>query len=338
MSTARRLFFCALALTAGWPALGAADGTKHDLYLTANLSGQAGVLGRSGPALNGLYRSTDRATFEHLGPHHIRLFTLTSDPAERGTLYVAALDGVLRTRDGGKSWRTLTSWDMTEPKEIAFDPHAPGRIYASLPDGIALSTDHGQTWQRSNEGIRQAYTHAMIVDRTQAGRVLAGTEKGIFLSEDGAKSWRLVQATDKVTYDLKQSPHDPKVFLAVTSSNGALWSGDGGRTWTRIAGISTANTLHYADFDVHDANRLLVCGWNTGLQLSEDGGKTWTDRGAGLPNRDVWSAAFDPDAAGRIFAAPQLAPLHVSDDNGRTWRPVQFEKATVFDLVFLPRP
>lgn len=327
-----------MALAVGWAGAPAADGPKHDLYLTANVGGQGGVMGRGGPALSGLYRSTDRTTFEHLGPHHIRMFTLTSDPAERGTLYVAALDGVLRTRDGGKSWRTLTSWDMTEPKELAFDPHASGRIYAGLPDGIALSTDHGQTWQRSNAGIRRAYTHAIIVDRTKAGRLLAGTEKGIFLSEDGAKSWRLVQATDKVTYDIKQSPHDPQVFFAATSSSGALWSTDCGRTWARIAGISTANTLHYVDFDAHDPQRLLVCGWNTGLQLSEDGGKTWKDRSAGLTNREVWSAAFDPDTPGRIFAAPHQAPLHVSEDHGRTWRAVQFEKTTVFDIVFLPRP
>jgi len=337
MSTARRLFFSALALALGSPAAPAADGPKHDLYLTANLGGQGGVLGRGGPALSGLYRSTDRTTFEHLGPHHIRMFTLTSDPAERGTLYVAALDGVLRTRDGGKSWRTLTGWDMTEPREIAFDPHAPGRLYAGLPDGIALSTDRGQTWRRSHEGIRRAYTHALIVDRTTAGRLLAGTEQGIYLSEDGARSWRLVQATEKVTYDIKQSPHDPRVFLAATSSSGALQSTDGGRTWVRIAGISAANTLHQVDFDAHEPERLLVCGWNTGLQLSEDGGRTWTDRSVGLPNRDVWSAAFDPDTPGRIFAAPQQAPLFGSDDHGRTWRAVQFDKATVFDLVFLPR-
>jgi photosystem II stability/assembly factor-like uncharacterized protein len=335
MSTARRLFFLALVWNAGWLAAAA---PQHDLYLTANVSGQGSVMGRGGVALSGLYRSSDRTNFEHLGPQHIRMFRVASDPAERDALYVAALDGVLRTRDGGKTWRTLTGWDMTEPKDIAFDPHAPGRIYAGLPDGIALSTDHGQTWRRSNDGIRRAYTNAIVVDRSAAGRILAGTELGIYLSEDGAVTWRLVQPTIRVTYHLKQSPHDPRVFLAATSGDGALRSADGGRTWSRMAGISQANTLHYADFDAQDAQRLLVCGWNTGLQLSEDGGQSWTDRAAGLPNRDVWSAAFDPDVPGRIFAAPNQAPLHVSDDRGRTWRPVQFDKATVFNLVFLPRP
>jgi hypothetical protein len=238
-------------------------------------------MGRSGPVRSGLYHSPDRQEFRHLGPHHIRLFTLTHDPREVSTLYLAALDGVIRTRDGGRTLRTLTSWDMTEPHAIAFDPRAPDHLYAGLPDGIAVSRDRGETWHRMNAGITRAYTQTITVDRTRAGRVLAGTEKGIYLTEDGARTWRLVQPTAKTTYDLRQSPHDPDVFLAVTSSDGALASGDGGLTWRRVRGIGPERTLHNVDFDVHDARRLLICGWGVGVKFSEDGGKTWVDRTRG---------------------------------------------------------
>jgi hypothetical protein len=339
MIMTRRLFFTALAvlLPAGWGAE-TSQPRKHDLYVCANLSGQSGVMGRSGPVRSGLYRSADRVNFEHLGPHHIRFFTLTHDPREVTTLVAGVLDGVMRTRDGGRSWRILTSWDMTESHAVAFDGNAPDHLYAALPDGIAVSLDRGQTWQRRHDGIRRAYTQTITVDRTRAGRVLAGTEKGIFLTEDAAKTWRLVQATDKTTYDLRQSPHDPRAFFAVTSSDGALWSGDGGTTWRRVAGIGADRTLHNCDFDPRDARRLALCGWGAGVQVSEDGGATWSDRTAGLPKREVWRVAFDPDLPGRLYAGPYLEPLYVSDDVGRTWRPLQFEKAIVFDLVFVPRP
>lgn len=341
MSIARRLFFAAGALL-GLAGRGGAEGVaappKHDLYVCANLSGQSGVMGRGGPARSGLYRSADRVTFEHRGPHHIRMFTLTHDPRDITTLYFAALDGVLRTRDGGHTWRTLTSWDMTEPHAVSFDQQAPDHLYAGLPDGIAVSRDRGQTWRRMNAGIRRSYTHALLVDRTRAGRVVAGTELGIYLTEDGARSWRLVQATTKVTYDLRQSPHDPQAWLAATSGDGAFRSDDGGRTWRRVPGIGAEHTLHNVEFDRLDARRQVLCGWGAGVQLSEDGGATWNDRTAGLPNREVWSVAFDPDQPGRLYAAPYLQPLFVSDDLGRSWRPLQFEKAIVFSLVFVPRP
>jgi photosystem II stability/assembly factor-like uncharacterized protein len=309
----------------------------HDMYVCATLSGQSQFMGAKAPVRSGLQRSADRRNFEHVGPSHIRLFSITRDPEHADTLFVAALDGVLRSRDRGQTWRIMTDWRMTEPHVVAFDPSHPEHLYAGLPDGIARSEDRGQTWRRSNEGIRRSYTHGLAVDRTQAGRVLAGTELGIYLTEDGARTWRLVQATAKVTYDIRQSPADPRVFFAVTSCDGAFSSGDGGRTWTPGPGISREHTLHNADFDRRDAARMALAGWGCGVQVSTDGGRSWTDRSAGLPSRNIARVSSDPDIPGRLYAAPHLAPLHVSDDWGQSWRPLAFDKAIVYDIVFLPR-
>jgi photosystem II stability/assembly factor-like uncharacterized protein len=310
---------------------------KHDLYVTLNLSGQGSIMGGKAPALSGVYRSTDRQNFEHVGHHHIRMFKVIGDPLEPKGLYLAALNGVVHSSDLGATWHILTDWRMTEPKGLAVDPNEPEHLYAGLPDGIAVSRNRGLIWQRMNDGITRAYTHTITVDRTRAGRVLAGTELGIYLTEDGARSWRLVQATADTTYDLRQSPHDPKVFFAVTAVNGALWSTDSGVTWKPIAGVPTKHTLHHGDFDPRQAGRLAICGWEAGVLISEDSGRTWIDRSAGLPNRQVWSVAIDPDFPNRIYAAPFLQPLHVSDDFGLTWKPLQFDKATVFNLMFVPR-
>ena len=274
---------------------GRAAELKHDLYMCVLQGGQGQVMGRSAPVKSGIHRSTDRLTAEHIGFGHIRMFTVLADPRDGAGLYVTALDGVMHSADRGKTWRILTGWDMTEPKGFALDPHAPDQIYAGLPDGIAVSRDRGQTWSRMNDGIRRAYTHTITIDRTKAGRVLAGTELGIYLTEDGARTWRLVQATTEVTYDLRQSPHNPRVFFAVTSTSGALWSEDAGRSWRRIEGVPTKHTLHNCDFDPSDARRLVLCGWEAGVQVSEDGGRTWSDRTEGLPSRQVWSVSTDPD-------------------------------------------
>lgn len=336
MNATRRLLFATIVLVAVAAARGAE--LKHDLYVCANVSGQGGVMGRStGPVRSGLFRSADRENFEHLGPHHIRTFTVTFDPSDPARLYIGLLDGILRTPDRGKTFRLVTGWDMQEGKSISVDPSRPAHVYAGIPDGIAVSHDRGQTWTRMNAGIRRAYTESILVDRTQAGRVLAGTELGIYLTEDGARTWRLVQATDKVTYALRQSPHDPKIFLATTSSNGAFRSTDRGATWQRIPSVPSERTLHNIEFDPRQPRRLIYCGWGAGVQVSEDDGATWQDRTAGLPKREVWRVAVDPDVPERIYAGPYQEPLFASDDFGRTWRPLAFGKATVFDLVFVPR-
>ncbi len=333
MNTWRTILGVCLLAPAAWAAE-----LKHDFYLCVTLSGQGQVMGTAKKAApSGLYRSSDRVNFEHLGFSHIRVFYATHDIRDSDTLFVSVLDGVVRARERGTKWRTMTGWDMTEPKGIAFDPGAPDHIFAGLPDGIAFSPDRGQTWQRRQSGIKRAYTHPIVVDRTKAGRVLAGTELGLYVSEDEARTWKLVLPTQKVVYDIQQSPHDPKIFLAVTSADGAFRSADGGRTWQPIAGVPKAHTLHNIEFDRRDPLRLVVAGWGLGILVSEDGGKTWVDRSAGLPGRDVWRAVLDPDIPGRMYTATHLKPLQASDDYGRTWRPIAFEQVMAFHMTFVPK-
>jgi hypothetical protein len=325
-----------LGAAAGSTVVGAAE-NKHDLYFCVNLSGQGQVMGSATAVASGLYRSNDRRNFEHVGFSHIRTFAATFDPREPETLFVSVLDGVMRGRERGKKWRRMTSWDITEPKAILFDLNAPDHVYAGLPDGIAVSRDRGETWHRMSNGIRRGYTHALAIDRTKAGRVLAGTELGIYLTEDAARTWQLVLPTEKVVYDIRQSPFNAKAFLAVTSTDGALRSSDGGRTWQPIPGVSRDRTLHFGHFDHHEAKRLVICGWEAGVLVSEDGGKLWQDRTEGLPNRQIWCVTPDPDFPGRLYAAPYLKPVYVSNDFGRTWQPLCFEKAIVYNFMFAPR-
>ncbi len=327
----------ALPVLAVFPLAAPAAELKHDMYVCANLSGQGQVMGGRVAVPSGLQRSRDHERFEHIGPNHVRLFSVTRDPARADTLFVAAMDGVLRSQDRGVTWRVLTDWRMTESHVVAFDVQSPDQLYAGLPDGIAVSRDRGLTWQRLNAGIRRSYTHALAVDRTKAGRVLAGTELGLYLTEDGARTWRLVQATMKVTYDLRQSPDDPAVFLAATAADGALRSADGGRSWRALPGVPKQHTLHNCDFDAADPRRIVLGGWGAGVLVSEDAGQTWSDRSAGLPNRQIWRVSTDPGIPGRLYAAPNLAPLYVSDDLGRSWRPLALDNATVFDIVFVAR-
>lgn len=316
---------------------GAAAELKHDLYLCANLSGQNQVIGSRKEMPSGVYRSTDRVKIEHVGFDHIRIFAMTADIHDPTTLFLAALDGVVRAANRGASWRILTGWDVTEPKVIALDPHAAGHLYVGLPDGILVSPDRGQTWERMQQGIRRPFTQTIAVDRTRAGRVLAGTEKGIYLSGNGARTWTLVLPTVKTVNDLRQSPHDPRKFFMVSTADGAFASRDGGRTWRTVPGVPKEHTLYNCSFDPLDARRIVVGGWGAGVLVSEDEGRTWSDRSAGLPSREVWRVAVDPDLPNRLYAAPHNEAVHVSDDFGRTWRKLFFEHAVVFDLVFVPR-
>jgi hypothetical protein len=296
------------------------------------------TIGSRTTRLSGLFLVEDRTTPWHMGFNHPRQDAVAVDPRDPEIFFTAGLNGVLRSLDRGETWRIMTSWDMTEPKDIAIDPNAPDHIYIGLPDGIGVSTDAGVSWSRMDSGISRKYTQSILVDRTTEGRLVAGTEKGIYLSEDGARNWSLVQPVAATVTDVEQSPHDPLVYLATTQEDGVFMSRDGARSWRQLEGLTTEHTLHNGDFDATDPDRLAVSSWSTGVQVSEDGGQTWSARNDGLPSTNVWRVGVDPDISGRLYCSPHQDAVYFSDDFGRSWSRGFFEGAVVWDFAFIARP
>ncbi len=320
------------------PALTGAAAPKHDLFVVAAINNNF-VVGSKMVTLSGLFQRGADNTYGHFGLNFPYLTSLAVDPRDAKVFYAASINGVLCTTDGGQTWRIGTSWDMTEPKDVALDPNAPDHIYLALPDGLAVSTDRGRTWPRRENGLpeRGKYTQTVKVDRTRAGRVFAGCESGIYLTEDGAGSWRRVFAATATVTNLQQSPHDSKLWLATTQSDGALVSRDGGLTWKKIGGVPSAEAHYNVCFDGTNPRRFAIGGWTYGVLVTEDGGETWTERNTGLPAEHcVFRIGIDPDT-GRLYAAVYRDAVFASDDFGRTWRKDGLEGSLVYNFIFVPK-
>lgn len=311
----------------------------HDLVLCASINKDY-VIGSALVTLSGLYERTGPTEFKHFGFNYPLLYAMSRDPRDRQVFYVSANNGLFLTRDGGRTWRIGTSWDMTESHDVAVDPNAPDTVYLALPDGIAVSTDRGATWPRREKGLpeRGKYTQVVEVDRTRAGRVLAGCEAGIFLTENAGQSWRRVLATTATVGDLQQSPHDPKLWVAVTQADGAFISRDGGRNWQKIGGVASEKAWYNLAFDGSNPQRIAFSSWTYGVLTTEDGGQTWNERNGRLPKEHcVFRVGIDPDN-GRLYANVYRHSLHISDDFGRNWTEVPgLDGIQVFDFVFTPK-
>ncbi len=309
----------------------------YEFFVCANVNRNY-VIGSKIITTNGVFQRGAAGEWQHLGYNDAGITAVAFDPRDRNVVYTSALNGLWRSLDGGKLWRICNDWDMTEARDVAVDPNAPDCVYLALPDGIAASTDRAQTLVRRENGLpaRGKYTQVLQVDRTRAGRVFAGCEVGIFLTEDGAQHWRQVLATKETVYDVQQSPHDPRRWLAATHAAGAVRSTDGGLTWEKITTAPDSNPLYNVTFDVSDPQRLALGSWALGVFTSEDGGRTWVERNAGLPAlHHVWRVGVDP--AGRLYASIAGETLFVSADFGRTWKPDALAGSQVNKFVLLPR-
>ena len=288
------------------------------------------------PLDSGLYHRLADGSWTNFGPRILGVTSLATSPVNPAVLLLASSDGVVRTTDGGKSWRKTTGWEVADVRAIVFDHANQAHAYAATAWGPLRSTDGGASWLLAQQGLARLYCQTIIADAAQGGRVLLGTEDGVYASHDGAVTWARTAFPAVSVLRLAQSASDPKLILAGTQGRGAWLSHDGGQTWTAAdPGSATAN-LYAAAISPHTATQLAVGGWEIGVRVSADGGRTWADRTAGLPAKNVFVLAFDPDVKGRLWASTFEEGTYSSDDLGLTWHDGGLYGAYAFDLVFLP--
>jgi photosystem II stability/assembly factor-like uncharacterized protein len=155
-------------------------GIPHPRVLSVTISPHGEVYAGTEPS--SLYRSTDHGeTWEDLAAmrdvpsydtwffpprpetHHVRW--IAPHASDRDTIVVGIeLGGVLRTRDGGKTFEDRHPDAVIDPHVVHAHPRATDRIYAIGGDGVSFSLDSGDSWARDTNGMDRFYTWGLAVD------------------------------------------------------------------------------------------------------------------------------------------------------------------------------
>lgn len=161
-----------------WDEVGA--GIPHTRVLSVTVSRQGVVYAGTEPS--SLYRSSDGgAGWEDLSAlrdvpsydtwffpprphtHHVRW--IAPHQSDTDTIIVGIeLGGVLRTRDGGRSFEDRHPDAVIDPHVVHAHPKATDRIYAIGGDGVSYSLDAGDGWTRDVEGMDRYYVWGLAVD------------------------------------------------------------------------------------------------------------------------------------------------------------------------------
>jgi len=95
----------------------------------------------------------------HGGPPSVRTMVLD----EEGRIYVNIhVGGILRSDDGGQSWRPTIDVDA-DVHQVITVPGQPGRVLAATAKGLRTSDDYGEIWKIVDEGLHARYTRAVAV-------------------------------------------------------------------------------------------------------------------------------------------------------------------------------
>ena len=265
------------------------------------LAGARGVLYASSvfePGSGGVYRTDDfgmrwrRAGGEQAG-QQIRL--LTAAPDEAGTLYAAGYHGLLKSRDGGKTW-------------IGKPAPSPSAHFTSLlalaHDTLLAGTDQGLF--RSAQGAPwKLATRGNIASLELSGdRIVAAlSAQGASFSPNGGNEWKTCgqPLPSTIWYGLAFDPGEERTALAATSA-GLFRSTDGCESWTKAAGGLLPNTVSIVLFHPGRTGEAFAAQ-DGRVFRSTDGGIGWLpvdDGNGGL----FWPSALLvlPEAPGRVFA------------------------------------
>jgi len=130
------------------------------------------------------------------------VFALGPGKTDVNVLWTGSDDGVVSfTKDGGKTWATVTPKDMPEFGRVSqIDASAldPGTAYIAvkkpllddLRPYIFRTHDSGRTWTRIVNGLGPTdYVHVVREDPTRRGLLYAGTQHGVYVSYNDGDRW-----------------------------------------------------------------------------------------------------------------------------------------------------
>ena len=247
--------------------------------------------------------------------------------------------GLLRSGDGGATWRALVARELLGAgfHDLLVDPGDPGRLLAATTAGLWASADGGHSWEPRLAGRSWSVSAGGGPGEPgwAGGELLAGGEHGLHRSEDGGATWRPVPlAAAPGGFDRVAVAHGPGGQLAYVFA-----AGDGvGHLWRREglggdfhpvkppADLHSRQAWHSWACAADPAHPGVVWLGAAGLHRGArgpDGRWSWVDltarpAGDSLPSGQH-AVVFEPGDPRALYVANE-GGLFRSPDGGRSWR------------------
>jgi len=148
-----------------WESLGVMPGRISSIVASRDLADTVYAACEDGTLL----RSTDRGeSWDELsGPHaggarEALQPAIMLDPSSTDRIYVASAAGVLRSNDGGASWRPLGEAGF-EVQRLSMHAASPNLIFAQTANGLMRSNDGGASWSNVTGNLPSPFGHTVEV-------------------------------------------------------------------------------------------------------------------------------------------------------------------------------
>jgi len=265
-----------------------------------------------------------------------------SDPRVVYVLLEAKKSVLLRSDDGGFSFRTANKTDGIAPRpfyfcDIRVDPHDPNRLY-NMHTTVSVSTDGGRTFE-GLVGWSAAHPdhHSMWIDPGDPDRILLGNDGGVYISQDRGTAWRFCKNLPLAQfYHIAVDDDEPFHIYGGLQDNGSwrgpsnVWENGGIRNlhWQEVCFGDGFATLPFPDdnrrgYAMSQGGALVRWDLRTGSRKS-----IRPPAPDGVELRFNWNAAIaqDPFDANTIYYGSQF--VHRSNNRGDAWEVISPDLTT----------
>jgi photosystem II stability/assembly factor-like uncharacterized protein len=278
----------------------------------------------------GLYLSMDAGQTwqkQDLGIYESSIRAVAVSPQDPQTVAVGITEGVLLTRDGGRTWNRINRGyrSLHDVHSLAFDPQDPELLYVGTWRLAWRTPDLGRTWVPVHDGMFwDSDLFSLQIDPVDPQVIFAGACSGIYRSLNRGDKWLRLRnglpGEAKRTRVVRIDLTDRRVIYAGTTE-GLYRSEDHGDSWRVLVPDVVVNALV---IDPRDSHRLILGTDDAGVLRSFDGGRSFEPANTGFTQRQISAVAGRPGSATEFFAAVALDAAYggffASRDRGRSWQ------------------
>lgn len=217
---------------------------------------------------------------------------------------------ILRTEDGGKSWKIVhgKTEDERPLLDIWFKDANVG--FAIGAYGLFLMTeDGGETWRAERLNVTNAFAQEQGISDEDSALM------GAFgLDDEEAENFEIEEEAYIEDVCLNQISQSATGQIFIAGEMGTIYrSNDNGQTWTSLASPYNGSFLGLLALD---KNSLLFFGLRGNLFRTDDGGDTWQTIKTGTTSTLIGGTRLDD---GRIIITGLAGTVLVSLDGGNTF-------------------
>lgn len=153
------------------------------------------------------------------------VYRITIDFFNPQIIYFALFqDGMLRTKDGGRTFEKLgenisseKSRLLNSPNVIVADKKRPGWVYAGTSEGLIRSKDNGDNWDviRTLNRPQEQIIRSVEINPQNSDEIIFSVSQAFYKSNDGGVSWMTVQFNTTKTLEIvAYNQNKPEVIYA----------------------------------------------------------------------------------------------------------------------------